>query len=179
MFIYCFPRSPSSIQAKRVWNSTPEKCWLSYVRVCSLLSCRLIKQSDVNIADQYLQMFKKFELLHMYGSKFCTPNMHLHLHLRECLLDYRPSPSFWCFSFERYNGCLSSIQTNNRSVEQQFMQRFLREQRIRSYPFPNNPEWKELLDTFNLDTIVAWKVFHFPPILWNLPQMLFHVAHFL
>ncbi len=127
------------------------QCWLLYVRACSILSCRLIKQSDVNIADQYLQMFcKKFELL--YGSKFCTPNMHLHLHLRECLLDYGPSPSFWCFSFEWYNGCLSSIQTNNRSVEQQFMQRFLREQRIRTYPFPNNPEWKELLDTFNLDT---------------------------
>ncbi len=119
-----------------------------YVRACTILSCKQINPSDVNLADQYLQLFcKKFETL--YGNEFCTPNMHLHLHLRECLLDYGPSPSFWCFSFERYNGCLSSIHTNNRSVEQQFMQSFLREQRIRTYPFPNNPDWKELLDSLN------------------------------
>ena len=43
-----------------------------------------------------------------------TPNMHLHGHLKECLLDDGPFHSFWCVSFERFNGVLSSFHTNNR-----------------------------------------------------------------
>ena len=43
--------------------------------------------------------------------------MHLHGHLKECVLDYGPIYNFWCFSFERFNGILSSFKTNNRCVE--------------------------------------------------------------
>lgn len=41
-----------------------------------------------------------------YGKEVITPNIHMHAHLHECLLDYGPSHVFWCFSFERYNGIL-------------------------------------------------------------------------
>ena len=37
-----------------------------------------------------------------------TPNMHLHCHLKSCVLDYEPLHGFWCFSFERYNLCTCS-----------------------------------------------------------------------
>ena len=33
-----------------------------------------------------------------------TPNMHLHCHLKQSLLDYGPIHNFWLFSFERHNG---------------------------------------------------------------------------
>ena len=41
-----------------------------------------------------------------YGRKKITPNLHLSLHLRECLDDFGPLYAFWCFSFERMNGIL-------------------------------------------------------------------------
>ena len=54
-----------------------------------------------------LKFCKEFEAL--YGQKAITPNMHLHCHLKENVLDYGPIHSYWCFSFERYNGILGNI----------------------------------------------------------------------
>ena len=51
--------------------------------------------------------------------------MHMHAHLCECLLDYGPSHGFWLFAFERYNGLMGQQPNNNRSIEVQFMQRFI------------------------------------------------------
>ena len=45
--------------------------------------------------------------------------------LKEVILDHRPVTSFWCFSFERFNGILGSTTTNKRSVELQIMRKFL------------------------------------------------------
>lgn len=36
--------------------------------------------------------------------------MHLHCHLWQCMIDVGPVYSFWCFSFERYNGLLEGMQ---------------------------------------------------------------------
>ena len=81
-------------------------------------------------ADLLLLTFcKKFKQL--YGGENCTPNLHLHLHLKDCLLDYGPSYAFWCFSFERYNGLLGSFNTN-RSIEQQIMRNFVNAKHLHS-----------------------------------------------
>lgn len=61
----------------------------------------------------------------LYGKTVITPNMHLHLHIRECVENYGSVYGFWLFSFERYNGLLGSFHTNNREVEVQLMRRFL------------------------------------------------------
>jgi hypothetical protein len=66
---------------------------------------------------------KEFEKL--YGTTAVKPNMHLHGHLKECLLDYGPMYGFWCFSFERYNGLLGSFKTNHRAPEIQIMRKFI------------------------------------------------------
>ena len=50
------------------------------------------------------------------GKDKCTPNMHLHGHLQDCILDYGPVFSFWCFSFERYNGIMGDYHTNNVNI---------------------------------------------------------------
>ena len=54
-------------------------------------------------------------------------NMHMHCHLADCIRDYGPLHAFWVFSFERFNGLLGDQPTNNRSIEQQLMKRFKRD----------------------------------------------------
>ena len=107
------------------------QCWLLYVRACTILRQRILRESDIVTTDLLLLTFcKRFEQL--YGSENCTPNLHLHLHIKDCLLDYGPSHAFWCFSFERYNGLLGSFHTNKRSIEQQIMRKFVNAQHLRS-----------------------------------------------
>lgn len=94
-----------------------------YVSACRLL-CR--KQVSIKDVDSGHSLLKRFciEFCKKYGWKHCTPNMHLHLHLRQCMLDYGPVYSFWCFSFERYNGVLGNYHTNNHDVGVQIMKKF-------------------------------------------------------
>ena len=73
----------------------------------------------------------------MYGQLEVTPNMHLHSHLINCIIDYGPVHNFWLFSFERFNGLLGDFKTNQRAVEIQLMRKFLRDQDIRDLPFPS------------------------------------------
>ena len=53
--------------------------------------------------------------------------MHMHARLKGCIEDYGPVHSFWVFAFERYNGILESLPNNNRCIEPQIMQRFIRD----------------------------------------------------
>ena len=64
----------------------------------------------------------------LYGKSSITPNMHLHCHLAECILDYGPVYAFWCFSFERYNGILGTYQHNNKAIPIQMMRKFLEDE---------------------------------------------------
>ena len=92
------------------------QCWRFFVLACKALGKRVLTHSDIEIGDKYLMQFcKTFETL--YGKDLVTPNMHLHGHLKEFLLDYGPFQSFWCFSFKRFIGILGSYHTNNRSIE--------------------------------------------------------------
>ena len=58
--------------------------------------------------------------------------MHLHCHLAECIREHGPVYSFWLFSFERYNGILGAIHTNNHSVEVQMMRKFIASKQLGS-----------------------------------------------
>lgn len=92
--------------------------YYTYVKACSILSRRILNKNDIATADLLLLNFcRRYESL--YGKEACTPNLHLHNHLKSCLLDYDPSHTFWCFSFERFNGVLGSFHTNRKAVETQ------------------------------------------------------------
>ena len=106
----------SPVVLKGVLPDRHLQCWLLFVRACAILSQRILRVSDVDTADMLLVTFcKRFEMI--FGCDNCTPNLHLHLHLKECLLDYGPSHAFWCFSFERFNGLLGSFHTNRKLIE--------------------------------------------------------------
>ena len=97
----------------------------------------LIAKRDVDLADQYLVMFcTKFQAL--YGPECCTPNMHLHLHLKNCVLDYGPVYSFWLFAFEHFDGILGAYSTNNKNIEVQIMRGFLRHQQATEMEIPSD-----------------------------------------
>ena len=51
----------------------------------------------------------------------------MHLYLAECLRDFGPLHGFWLYSFERFNGLLGNQPNNNRSIELQLINRFLRD----------------------------------------------------
>ena len=80
-----------------------------------LICCQSITMEQCSEAESRILKFcKLFE--NLYGTLKRTPNMHLSCHLVECIRDYGPVYSFWCFSFERYNGILGSYHKNNHNI---------------------------------------------------------------
>ena len=101
------------------------KCWHTFVTACLKLVSPIVRMTDARIADH---LFIKFgtEVESLYGKTVITPNMHLHCHLYESVLNYGPVYTFWLFAFERYNGILGDFNTNRRdNIEIQLMREFL------------------------------------------------------
>lgn len=112
------------------------RCWHTFVLACQYLSSPVISKIDIVKANMLFVKFgERFE--HLYGKKAVTPNMHLHCHLKECIMDCGPVHAFWCFSFERFNGILGSMQVNGRSVEVQLMRKLLAGRFVWDATFPN------------------------------------------
>lgn len=111
------------------------ECWRHFVLACRILCKQSLSRHDVDLAHVLLMSFCR-RVERVYGESSITPNMHLHAHLKEVLLDFGPAQEFWLFSFERYNGLLGKQPTNNRVIEPQLMNRFLRDNLAISFPFP-------------------------------------------
>ena len=105
------------------------QCWCIFVDACRLLCSRAISHDSVARVDTLLLRFcQTFECL--YGASACTPNLHLHCHLKECLSDFGPASSFWAFPFERLNGTLGAVPTNHKDIETQLMRKFCSNQQV-------------------------------------------------
>lgn len=116
------------------------ECWRSFVLACRILCKNALSHGDLDLADALLLHFCK-RVERLYGESVITPNMHLHCHLKQVIKDYGPIQEVWLFSFERYNGILGKQPNNNRAIEPQLMNRFLRDNIASSYNFPT--EFKE------------------------------------
>lgn len=125
----------STIALRDIIGGEVMECWRHFVLACRTLCTKQITIEQVKLGDALLLQFcRRTERL--FGKDCITPNMHLHCHLCECVMDYGPLHSFWCFAYERYNGILGAMPNNNRSIECQLMQRFLRESQALSFPNP-------------------------------------------
>ena len=75
-----------------LWDILPRsdlELWCDFVLGCSCLCSPVITETNAMIAHSYLLKFwQAFESL--YGKDKVTPNMHLHTHLVDCVLDYGP-----------------------------------------------------------------------------------------
>jgi hypothetical protein len=121
-----------------LWDVLPKEhleVWRNFVMSCVLFCTPVITEGKARLAHTYIIQFcKGFQQL--YGPEKVTPNMHLHTHLLDCILDYGPVYSFWLFSFERYNGLLGDYITNQRSPEIQLMRKFVGDQLVKDLPLP-------------------------------------------
>lgn len=99
------------------------KNWHTYVMACRLIATPVVSLQEAKVAELLFLKFGK-EYQQIYGRERVTPNMHLHCHLADCIRDYGSIHSFWLFSFERYNGILSSMPTNKKDIEKQLMKEF-------------------------------------------------------
>lgn len=124
-------------------------CWHLFVKACYCLCRRSLSSSQVSEGDTYLMEFCR-SFAELYGSEHCTLNMHLHGHLAECIRDYGPVYSFWCFAFERMNGILGSYHVNNHHISIQLTRRFLDSKMYAPINWPNQyaEEYLPLLHHF-------------------------------
>lgn len=100
---------------KGILPSRHYKVWTLFVDACRIICSYSVTFENCNEAHQKLVQFcKGFQDL--YGAEYCTPNMHLSCHLMEVVKDYGPVHSFWCFSFERYNGILGSYPKGSQNI---------------------------------------------------------------
>ena len=114
-------------------------CFRKSVLAFQYICKRIISENDITIAHGLLIQFcKDFEILN--GKEKVTPNMHLHLHLKDCLLDFRPIYSLWLFAFERYNGMLGNLPNNKRNIEPPIMRRFCTKNIIMNLERPKTHE---------------------------------------
>ena len=97
------------------------------------VSVHVIKAADLKL----LEFCSTFE--HLYSKQACTPNMHMHCHLMECILHYGPASAFWNYPFERYNGVMQSFVGNWMMPEMQMMKRFTAYQRASCFEHTGIP----------------------------------------
>lgn len=105
-------------------DDTYLECWRHFVLACLRLCQKSISVADLTIADALLLQFCQ-RVERIYGNSAITPNMHMHCHLKDVVLDFGPVYGFWLFAYERYNGILQHQPSSNRSVEIEVMRRFI------------------------------------------------------
>ena len=127
----------SLIALKNVIPDRDYKCWQRFVLACDILCSRAISTHDILKADGLLKAFCK-QFASLYGEDQCTPNMHLHTHLKQCMQDFGPAYCFWLYSYERYNGSIAAVPTNNKLVSVQFMRKFLHKCHMDNCEWPGN-----------------------------------------
>ena len=138
----------SSIALKGILPEEHLQLWKAFVKACSIMCRRNISKSACRTADCLLVQFCK-SVESLYGKDNVTMNMHLRQlngNLSECIFDYGPVYTFWCFAFERFNGILGSYHVNNHQIEVQLMRRFLENQDIEGIVWPDNcSSFREIL----------------------------------
>ena len=71
------------------------ECWRYFVLACRILCSRQLNMDQIMLGDALLlRFYQRTERL--FGWQCVTPNMHLHSHLRSCIVDYGPLQGFWC-----------------------------------------------------------------------------------
>ena len=90
----------SSIALRDVLPAKDYQIWMLFVRAVFYFTRTIISNADLERADAFLLRFC-MEVEKHYGKAFCTPNMHMSLHLSQCVKDFGPLYAFWCYSFER------------------------------------------------------------------------------
>jgi hypothetical protein len=79
-----------------------------FVRACNLLVARFVTEDDLREAQERLRDMS-INIERTYGPEYITSNIHLSLHIPECIRDYGSVYSFWLFPYERLNGYIGKL----------------------------------------------------------------------
>ena len=90
--------------------------FLALVTVVRFATMRSTSEQRIKIVEEQLQLYLS-SFVELYSATALHPNHHMSLHLPECLRAFGPVHGWWAFPFERYNGILQQIETNNRRGE--------------------------------------------------------------
>ncbi|OAD78060.1 hypothetical protein PHYBLDRAFT_141922 [Phycomyces blakesleeanus NRRL 1555(-)] len=124
---WCLVYSPVVLQG--VLPKQKFENWMFFVNACRFLTKPNVSKDDIQSAHIALEKFGK-DCERLYSKDLLSPNMHLHLHLRNTIKDLGPVYGYWLFSFERYNSVLKNINTNRRSgFEMTYMKTFIEDTR--------------------------------------------------
>ena len=104
----------------------------NFVKACRILLQVQVSHHYISMAQDYLVNFC-IQFQNIYGKKNCTPNMHMALHLKHCILDCGVLSSFWCFPYERLNGALEQMKKSWISPEKQMFTKFNHLQSLSSF----------------------------------------------
>ena len=122
------------------------KVWAKLVNACQYLVKPCVTKHEV---DRAHTLFKEFgtDLEKLYGKDFITPNNHLHMHLKDCVLEFGPVYSYWLFAFERFNNNIGNVHTNKRNIEIQIMRHTDRQNQLKLLELDLDPDLRKLFFT--------------------------------
>ncbi|CAB5180826.1 unnamed protein product [Rhizophagus irregularis] len=104
----------STLTLRDILPEEHRQYWQSFVDCLLLWGQTIITREEIEYGDFAIKDFLA-KVKSIWGPEIATPNMHMHLHIKDCMLDYGPLYSFWCFPFERLNGYLASMPNSGRN----------------------------------------------------------------
>jgi hypothetical protein len=95
------------------WEKKMLRNFLDLVIAVKTATKRSVSAEQIERYEFYMTRYLK-TLRDLYSDSHFVPNHHLSLHLPRCLRDFGPVHAWWSFPFERYNGVISRLNTNNK-----------------------------------------------------------------
>lgn len=89
---------------------------LHLVSISNLVRQRKIATEDIKALEDHLKAYRQ-GILRLYPQFSTKPNHHLALHLPKCISRLGPAPYWTAWAFERLNGSLAKMPTNNQISE--------------------------------------------------------------
>ena len=81
------PTVYSLIALKDILPDEQYGCWHTFVQAFNIMCSRAISKSGVSLMDHHLVSLCN-QVEQLFGVGGCTPNLHMHGYLLECLFDY-------------------------------------------------------------------------------------------
>jgi len=93
----------STLTLRDVLDEEDRRIWQDFVDAVSIWTQRIISVDEVEKGHELIIRFLN-GVQGRYGHETIAINMHMHIHLAECILDCGSFYSFWCYAYEQMNG---------------------------------------------------------------------------
>ena len=88
----------SQVTLKHILPRVDYECWMIFVEAChNIIVLKSITLEDLAKLESLLIKFCK-KIQQVYDPELCTPNLHLHCHLHECIYDFDQHMCFGCLA---------------------------------------------------------------------------------